>query len=299
VSRIVLRAPLRFDLQDGTPEHAPMVLAAIGAIHTRLVLDTGSDVHLLTREVAEAAGLAMAGEDDGTDHTGTDHSGTDHAGTAVPSRLVGDVPITLLEAADAPSMLTLHDVIAIPAPAAFTAAGIGGILSPHRLDQRAYAVVDEVADELLLVDGSPDDVRELLLQRRPAPAVLVLPRESSRDVPIVEAGVGAYPAVPFLFNTGSRDTEVARDAAPGLAGGAVEVIGRSVSGAEILGSPAGARVLRLATGRVALDSVMLRSDMGEPPAMLGQDVLRGTVLAVGPERGSPVLWQVATVDGGV
>jgi len=299
VSRIVLRAPLRFDRQDGTPEHAPMVLAAIGAIHTRLVLDTGSDVHLLTREVAEAAGLAMAGEDDGTDHTGTDHTGTDHAGTAVSSRLVGDVPITLLEAADAPSMLTLHDVVAIPAPAAFAAAGIGGILSPHRLDQRAYAVVDEVADELLLVDGSLDDVRELLLQRRPAPAVLVLTRESTRDVPIVEAGVGAYPAVPFLFNTGSRDTEVARDAAPGLAGGAVEVIGRSVSGAEILGSPAGPQVLRMATGRVALDAVMLRSEMGEPPAMLGQDVLRGTVLAVGPERGSPVLWQVATVDGGV
>lgn len=294
MSRIVLRAPLRFDRQDGTPEHAPMVLAAIGAIHTRLVLDTGSDVHLLTREVAEAAGLAMAGEDEGTDHTGTDH-----AGTAVSSRLVGDVPITLLEAADAPSMLTLHDVIAIPAPAAFIAAGIGGILSPHRLDQRAYAVLDQVADELLLVDGSPEDVRELLLQRRPAPAVLVLPRESTRDVPIVEAGVGAYPAVPFLFNTGSRDTEVARDAARGLAGGAVEVIGRSVSGAEILGSPAGPQVLRLATGRVALDAVMLRSEMGEPPAMLGQDVLRGTVLAVGPQRGSPVLWQVAAVDGGV
>ena len=68
----VLRAPIRFVAESGEPVHAPVVLATIGAIHTRLVLDTGSDVHLVTRELAEAAGLALAGADVGTDHAGTE-----------------------------------------------------------------------------------------------------------------------------------------------------------------------------------------------------------------------------------
>ena len=286
MTRTVLRVPIRFERADGTPEHAPMVLVAIGAIHTRLVLDTGSDVHLLTREVAEAAGLRLVGED----------AGTDHAGMDVTSWQVGDVAVRLPGATDAPGTLTLHDVIAIPAPAAFTAAGIGGILSPHRLHPSAYAIVDEVADELLLVDGSPDEVEQLLLQRRSTPAVLRLARESTRDVPIVEAGLEPYPAVPFLFNTGSRDTELAREVAPGLTSGPLRRIGRSVSGADVLGAAAASQVLRLQAGRVALEAVMLRTDMGEPMGMLGQDVLRGTVVAAGPERGSPVLWQVRTLD---
>ena len=30
--------------------------------------------------------------------------------------------------------------------------------------------------------------------------------------------------------------------------------------------------------------------------MIGQDVLRGTVVAVGPDPSTPVLWQVATLE---
>ncbi len=37
---------------------------------------------------------------------------------------------------------------------------------------------------------------------------------------------------------------------------------------------------------------MLRSGMGDPPAMIGQDLLRGTVLALGPDPSTPVLWQL-------
>jgi hypothetical protein len=114
-------------------------------------------------------------------------------------------------------------------------------------------------------------------------------------VPFVEAGVEPYPPVPFLFNTGSRDTELARQAAPDLSAGPSGPIGRGVSGAQILGARTGPQVLRLGDVRVALDSVTLRTDLGEPMGMLGQDVLRGTVVAVGPERGSPVLWQVQTL----
>jgi hypothetical protein len=132
-ARIGLRVPLRLELEHGQPTHAPMVHVAIGAIHTRLVLDTGSDVHLLTREIVAAAG-----------------------------------------------------------------------------------------------------------ELRP--------------------------------------------------------IGRGVSGAPIHGASAGPQVLRIAGRQVRLPSVLLRPEMGDPAAMLGQDVLRGTVVAIGPGPDGEVLWQVAALD---
>jgi hypothetical protein len=43
---------------------------------------------------------------------------------------------------------------------------------------------------------------------------------------------------------------------------------------------------------------MLRAGMAHPPAMLGQDVIRGTVVAVGPDPATPVLWQVGALGEG-
>jgi len=264
-----------------------MVLATIGAIHSRLVLDTGSDVHLLTKEIVEAAGLPLDAMED--------ESGTDHAGAQVASWFVGAVPIRLTGATGSGGQRVLPEVIAIPAPAAFIDAGIGEALSPQRLDPSAYAVLDHVADELLLVDGSPADVAAFLRERRPRPAVLALPRSREAGVPLVQAAIDGYPVTPFLVNTGSRDTEVDPVTVPGLPAGELHTIGRSVSGAPVLAGTAGPQVLQVAGMRVALPSVMLRPEMGDPPAMLGQDVLRGSVLAVGPDPAGPVLWQVATL----
>jgi hypothetical protein len=196
--RALLRAPIHFDAQTGEPGHAPMVLATIGAIHTRLILDIGSDVHLLTRELAEAGGLALTSVE----------VGTDHAGSNLDSWLVGD------------------------------------------------------------------------------------------NRPIVDAAVEPHPALPVLVNTGGRHTEFEPASVPGLAGGAVERIGAGVSGADVLGASAGNQVLRIGGGRVALPSVMLRAGMVDPAGMLGQDVLRGTVVVVGPDSTTPVLWQVAELGAG-
>jgi NADPH:quinone reductase-like Zn-dependent oxidoreductase len=63
-----------------------------------------------------------------------------------------------------------------------------------------------------------------------------------------------------------------------------------------MGGSAGPGVLRVGAARIALPDVMLRSGMDDPPAMIGQDVLRGTVVAVGPDQSTPVLWQVATLE---
>ena len=285
---IVLRAPIQFDAANGDPIHAPVVLATIGAFHTRLVLDTGSDVHLLTAELAEAAGLSLTSVDEGTDHSGS----------SLDSWLVGDVSVTFDDSAPG-GLLTLRDVVAIPAPAAFTAHGIGGILSPQRLQPTAFAVIDEVLDELSLIDGEAGEIRAWLLEARGTPDVLVLPRRAGDLRPIVQAAIEPHPDVAVLVNTGGRHTEFAREVVPGLAGGELERIGTGVSGAAVLGARAGSAVLRLGKHRVALPSVLLRAGMDDPPAMLGQDVLRGTVVAVGPDPATPVLWQVGELDAEV
>jgi hypothetical protein len=279
----VLRAPIRFVAETGDPVHAPVVLATIGAIHTRLVLDTGSDVHLVTRELADAAGIALAGAD----------VGTDHAGTELDSWFVGDVSLTLDEAMPSAAEVALHDVVAIPAPAAFIARGIGGILSPQRLHPSAFAIIDEVREELVLLNNDAEAVRTWILERRPGVAVLALHRAPGDARPIVDAAIEPHPSVRVLVNTGGRHTEFEPSAVPGLAGGALERIGVGVSGADVLGAEAGSQVLSLGGARVALPSLKLRSGMDDPPAMLGQDVIRGTVVAVGPDPATPLLWQVA------
>jgi hypothetical protein len=286
--RTVLRAPIHFVAEAGLPTHAPVVLATIGAIHTRLIVDTGSDVHLLTRELAEAAGLALTSVD----------QGTDHAGSSMDSWVVGDAPVEFDEAADA-APLILHDVVAIPAPAAFTERGIGGAISPQRLHATAFAVIDQVDDELLLLDEPSAAVRAALLERHPGPGVLELSRRAGYDIPLVDAAIDPYPAVPVLINTGGKHTEFEPGAVPGLAAGELTRIGTGVSGAAVMGGSAGPGVLRLGAVRIAVANVMLRSGMDDPPAMIGQDVLRGTVIAVGPDQSTSVLWQVATLESAV
>ena len=128
------RTPITFETADGARQHAPLILAAVGGVTTRLVLDTGSEVHLLARELVDRLGLAF--EEGG--------NGTDHGGEAIPSWAVEDVALDLGDLA-----VTLADVVAIPAPPPFPGWGIGGILSPQHLHPRAYTVVDLAADELL------------------------------------------------------------------------------------------------------------------------------------------------------
>ena len=280
----VLRAPIHFVAENGELIHAPVVLATIGAIHTRLVLDTGSDVHLLTRELAEAAGLALTGAD----------IGTDHAGTELDSWLVGEVPMALDEASPE-AEIVLHGVVAIPAPDAFLERGIGGILSPQRLHPTAFAIVDEIDDELLLLNADAEGVRSWVLQRHPSHAALTLDRAPRDARPIVAASIEPYPAVFVLVNTGGRHTEFEPSTVPGLAGGTLERIGVGVSGADVLGADAGRQVLAVAGVRVEVPALKLRAGMDDPPAMLGQDVLRGTVIAVGPDPATSVLWHVGVL----
>jgi hypothetical protein len=233
----LLRGPITFQAADGTTVHSPLIEAGVNGVDALFVLDTGSDVHLLTTETAERAGLRLEpGEE-----------GTDHAGTSMPSWPAGDVELTFTGLT-----LTLRDVV-IPAPPPFPSRGIGGILSPQHLDARARIMIDLVGDELTFVDGTPDEVTAWLAARSPELTTLVLERDGTTATPVVAGAIDPFPETAVMLNTGGRGTEFDETVVPDLAVGEQE---------------------------------------RHPPALVGMEVLRGTVFALDSDPGGVVTWQL-------
>lgn len=54
---VLARLPITYQVRDGGTTHAPMVITSVGGVEGRLVLDTGSDVHLVNEELADEIGL--------------------------------------------------------------------------------------------------------------------------------------------------------------------------------------------------------------------------------------------------
>ena len=275
--RILARVPIIFDVADGGTEHAPLVIGAVGGVVTRLVLDTGSEVHLLNRELVDEIGLATAAGEEGTDHSGA----------TMPSWSVEDVGLALGDA-----RLTLRDVVAIPAPKPFPGWGVGGILSPQHLHPTAIAVIDLAADELLLVEADDATLDAWLAARSPGFETLVLPRDAGFATPVVEAAVAPYPAIPTLLDSGGRGTEFAAAAVPGLASGEMTRIGGGVSGADVVAASAGRQTLVVGRRELRVDSLEVRSSMHDPQGIIGMDMLRGTVLALSADPSRAVRWQL-------
>ena len=93
--RILTRAPITYG------GHAPLAPVAVGGIETLLVLDTDSEVHILTKELVDQLGLAVEpGEE-----------GVDHSGATMPSWSVEDVTLALGELD-----ITLGDIVSISRP---------------------------------------------------------------------------------------------------------------------------------------------------------------------------------------
>ena len=275
--QILTRVPITFVPADGSPQHAPLVAGSVGGIETLFVLDTGSEVHILTKELVDELGLEVEeGEE-----------GVDHSGATMPSWAVEDVSLSLADAE-----LTLREIVSIPAPAPFPPKGIGGILSPQHLHPTAVTVIDLVQDELLLVEGEDDVVAAWLGERLPDLVTLSLERDPAFTSVVVPAAVRPFPELPTLLNTGGKRTEFSKAAVPGLGDESVERLGGGVSGADVLGSSGGAQVIVVAGHDVAVEQLAVRETMHDPQGMLGIDVLRGTVLACGADRGRRVIWQI-------
>jgi hypothetical protein len=273
---VVARVPISFETADG-PTHVPLVRGAVGGIETLLVLDTGADVHLLTKELVDRIGLDVEeGEE-----------GVDHSGATMPSWTVDDVGLTLGD-----TVLTLRDVVSIPAPAPFASGGIGGGLSPQHLHPTAVTVVDQLADELLLVDGSDDAVASWLAERSPSLTMLSLERDPAFATVVVPAAVRPFDELPILLNTGGKRTEFSRAVVPGLGEGPDERIGGGVSGADVRGASGGAQVVVIGGHELPVEELAVRNVMPDPQGMLGADVLRGTVLACAADPTRRVFLQV-------
>ena len=275
--RVLDTAPITFDGADGSTGHAPLVAGSVGGIDTLLVLDTGSDVHILTKELVDELGLDVEeGEE-----------GIDHSGATMPSWSVADVPLGLGDTA-----LTLRHLVAIPAPAPFPAKGIGGILSPQHLHPTAVLVIDLAADELLLVEGDDDEVGAWLAGRSLTLETLSLERDPAFTTVVVPAAVRPFAEMPTLLNTGGKRTEFSSAAVPGLGDGTLERLGGSVSDTDVIGSSGGAQVLAVAGHDVPVEQLAVRETMHDPQGMVGADVLRGTVLACAGDRSRRVFWQI-------
>jgi hypothetical protein len=272
-------APIRFTAPDGTPLHSPMVEAEIGGVSTRLVLDTGSDTHLLTAEFAEAAGLAVEpGE-----------AGMDHAGTEIESGTAGTVPIRIGE-----DTLALHSVVVIPAPPPFPGWGIGGIVSPQFLHPTAWIVIDMADDALVFAETDEAELMSRLTSRHPDWPILVLDRIEDGTT-VVQAAIEPHPPIPTLINTGGKSTEFARAAIPDRLGGQSVRLGGGVSGADVMGTRLGPAVLAIGGMRIPVADLTSRDEMDGVQGMVGMDVLRGTILACTAHPAGRVIWQVALV----
>jgi hypothetical protein len=185
--------------------------------------------------------------------------------------------------------LDLPEVIAIDAPPPFRSLGIGGILSPQHIRPDSAIVLDLAANPgATLVKAG--DVDAWLTDTYPGWRTLRLPSIEGGGTVLVEMAIDAYPPVAAMLDTGAKTTYAAQSAVPGLGeGGVRRSTGRGVGGTEAFGVDVPGRVLRFGDVSLPVDLVVAEHDLGFAGCVVGMDVLRDTVLAVGPP-GSPVRW---------
>jgi hypothetical protein len=275
---VIVAAPITFQTADGETTHAPLVFMAVGgATPARSILDSGSDVHLLNEDLADELGLDKSpGEE-----------GTDHSGNTMPSWTVGDVSAVIDGYA-----VTLRESFSIPAPPPFPRMGIRAMLSPHHLHPTAFVVIDTALHELLFVEGKDDDIQDFLQSRQPALATLRLVRDPGHQAVVVKAAIDGFDEIPALLDTGGKKTEFSAAAMGGLTSETSERLGGGVSGLDYAGWSVGPRTLVVGGQRLSVPDLKVRAEMHDPQAIIGMDVMAGTVLAAAADLARPVFWQV-------
>jgi hypothetical protein len=274
---ILAKVPTTNRLLVEAPSHAPLVMAVLGGRDCRLVLDTGSDIHLITIDLANELGLDLRpGEE-----------GTDHAGNKVESMTVGDLQMPL-----GGLQLTLRDTFAIDAPPAFRERGIDGILSPQLLHPSAVAVVDMEKEELLLVEGTDEELADFLRARSPALTLLTLTRAPEFVSLVVRGAIEGFAETTALIDTGGKRTEFSADSVPGLLGDSPERLGAGVGGGDYSGGRVGPQTLIVGGARLPVPDLAVREGMGDPQGIVGMDVIAGTIVAAAADVSRPVFWLV-------
>jgi Aspartyl protease len=269
---------ITFATADGTETHAPMVLATVGGLETRLICDTGASEHVLTTDLARRAGA----------HLEPDEPGTDAAGDLVPSwridRLAGSL---------AGWSIPLDGAPVADGPPPFAGWGIGGFLSPQALHRAAWIVLDLASRTLSVADDPLDTLVADLQRRHPALRPIRLRRDPSDTTVLVRAAVDGYPEVLTLIDSGARSTSFAAAALPGMVPGEEAVSGRAVGGREMRAPTVeGARV-RVGDAVLPVGSLFVSPEARDGvEGVIGMDLLRGTVLVVAADLERPVTWFV-------
>jgi hypothetical protein len=276
--RILLDAPITFDVGEGRTTHAPMVHTTIHGHATKLIIDTGSTDHILTIELANELGLESAPGEEGTDSTGA----------LVASWTLGAVPAEI-----GGQVFDLENVIAITAPGPFPGFGIGGILSAQHLRPEAWAMLDLAGERFVQLDGDEADVTAWLADRAPTLELIRLERAAGDTTILVQAAVEPHEPVVTMLDTGGKRTQFTATAVPGAGDGPQASSGRGVGGGASLGTELPAQTLLVGGARLPVQSLIVGPEMDGRDGLVGMDVLRGTVLTVSGDPDRPVLWQVA------
>ncbi len=269
---------ITFATADGTETHAPMVLATVGGLETRLICDTGASEHVLTTDLARRAGA----------HLEPDEPGTDAAGYPVPSWRVDR-----LEGSLAGWSIPLDGAPVADGPPPFAGWGIGGFLSPQALHPSAWIVLDLASKALSVVDDPLEAVVADLQRRHTALRPVRLPRDPADTTILVHAAVDAYADVLTLLDSGARSTSFAAAALPGVALGAEAARGRAVGGREMRSPTVEGARLRIGDALLPMGPVFVTPEAHDAVAgVIGMDLLRGTVLVIAADPERPVIWFV-------
>ena len=276
--RRIVDVPIVFDVLGGTIVHSPMVHATLGGVAARLILDTGSTDHVLTKELIDEVGLP----------TEPGEAGTDHAGAEVPSWSVGEAAVEIGGVS-----FDLHGIVAITGPPPFVGWGVGGFLSPQHLHPTAWVIIDLAGDRLVLLDGPATALDDWLDATYAGFHRLTLPRVPAATTIDVNAAIEPHAPVATMLNTGGKGTEFSTAVVPPLPETAEEQGGSGLSGAGVMGRRVGPRTLLVGGtdgARIEVGDLVVRDGMGDPPGLVGEDVLRGTILVCAADIERDVRW---------
>ncbi len=275
-----VQATLTFEAAQGKVLPVPMLEVSIAGGTTRLIADTGASDHLLTTAFVTGRGLQVAaGAEAGTDHAGAKFE-------AKPLRR------TFLEFA---AVRLPFDGFVADGPPPFEPLGIGGFVSPQRLTDSGYVILDFPQKRLVVLDGDEASVTSWLAVDG---EVVAVPTTWSRNKPFVEVALATRPPVLGELDTGGSGTEVSA-AYAGEATGASSCQGIGLSGACIEGSTLEKQTVLFAgrsfNGRdLSVRKEIAHGDHLENERMLvGMDVLGSCVLAIPADRSSRVLARCA------
>ena len=275
--------PLTYDV-PGRVLHCPMVTATIGGCATNLIVDTGATSHVLTMDFVERAGLLAV----------ESAPGRDVAGDSVPSWSVDDVVADVGRAS-----ITLHEVVAIDGPEPFREWGVGGFLSPQRLAVDATVVLDLVANRLGVVADDVDAIASDL-RHRLGELVAVEGVRHAADTLGFHVRVPPGPPIVAILDSGAADTDIAA-AAVDRADGPVRSGGRGVGGSAIEVTTLTGQILEVGPARLPIarlgvrDTIPAPDDAPEseiPQALIGMDLLAGTVVVIAPRPRASLIWFV-------